>query len=178
MKPARPFGRVYSFRDVVGLRTLAKLRRKVSLQQLRNVAAWLQKKLPVVNQPWSSLRFYIAGDQVVFDDPTSGRLLSDQPLGQVVLPVDLVEIRADMERRAERLRARAPRDQGRVARNRYVAHNAWVVAGTRVPTAAIWDFHDAGYTVADIIREYPQLTPKDVRGALKHEARRSRKKAS
>lgn len=41
----RPFSRIYDFRDVVGLRTLALLRNKhnVPLQQLRKAGAWHKK---------------------------------------------------------------------------------------------------------------------------------------
>jgi uncharacterized protein (DUF433 family) len=51
-------------------------------------------------------------------------------------------------------------------------HNAWVVAGTRIPTEAIWNFHAAGYDAEAIIREYPRLTPDDVRAAIDFESRR------
>jgi DNA-binding transcriptional MerR regulator len=42
----RAFGRIYSFRDVVGLRTIAILRNqhKIALQELRRVGAWLQRE--------------------------------------------------------------------------------------------------------------------------------------
>jgi len=44
-----------------------------------------------------------------------------------------------------------------------------MVAGTRIPTRAIRNFKEAGYTVDQIIAEYPDLTPRDVEAALKHE---------
>jgi uncharacterized protein (DUF433 family) len=50
-----------------------------------------------------------------------------------------------------------------------VSHNAWVVAGTRIPVAAIRRFKDAGYSVDQIIQEYPDLTPQDVEAALAHQ---------
>jgi DNA-binding transcriptional MerR regulator len=37
----QPFGRIYSFRDIVALRTLAILRKDVLLQQLRALGSWL-----------------------------------------------------------------------------------------------------------------------------------------
>lgn len=37
----RNFGRIYSFRDVVGLRTIAVLRKRVPLSEVRKVGGWL-----------------------------------------------------------------------------------------------------------------------------------------
>jgi uncharacterized protein (DUF433 family) len=42
------------------------------------------------------------------------------------------------------------------------------IAGTRVPARAIWDFHRGGYSVAEIIREYPTLTPEQVAWAISY----------
>jgi len=56
-----------------------------------------------------------------------------------------------------------------VTRDSNVMHNSWVVEGTRVPTAAIRQFSEAGYTAEQIIREYPVLTPADIKAALLHE---------
>ena len=51
------------------------------------------------------------------------------------------------------------------------------VEGTRVPTAAIRQFSEAGYTAKQIIREYPVLTPANIKAALSQEInRRSEKK--
>ena len=43
-EPKRPYGRVYSFRDVVGLRAIAIIRNKhgIPLQELRKLGAWLE----------------------------------------------------------------------------------------------------------------------------------------
>jgi uncharacterized protein (DUF433 family) len=77
-----------------------------------------------------------------------------------------------MSAAADRLRARQPEEIGQVRRNRYVVHNAWVVAGTRIPTAAIWNFHQAGYNPEQIISEYPRLTHADVQAAIEFETSR------
>jgi uncharacterized protein (DUF433 family) len=47
--------------------------------------------------------------------------------------------------------------------------NAWVVAGTRIPTSTIWHFWEDGYDAEGIMREYPDLTKEDVKAALNHE---------
>ena len=67
------------------------------------------------------------------------------------------------------LRTRTPESMGRVDRSRGVLRNAWVVAGTRIPVHAIKSFHEHGYSVSDIIGEYPDLTPEDVEASLNHD---------
>lgn len=171
----RPFGRVYSFRDVVGLRTISILRNehRVPLQELRKVGEWLSK---LHDTPWASLRFYVSGKAVYFDDPRSGTTVAARPLGQTVLSIDLKVIAHDMSAAAARLRERTPDQYGKFERHRYVVHNAFVVAGTRVPTSAIWNLHEAGYSEAAIILEYPRLKLDDVQGALEFEQSRRKRK--
>jgi DNA-binding transcriptional MerR regulator len=169
----RAFGRIYSFRDVVGLRAVAVLRKKhgIPLQELRRVGEQLVK---LRDEPWSSIRFLVAGKTVMFKHPDTGETLSTRPFGQQVLAFELEPIANEMREAAKRL-AHRDRDQvGKLARNRYVVHNETVVAGTRVPTSAVWNLHDAGYDTKAIIREYPRLRPADVVAALKHEESRRR----
>jgi uncharacterized protein (DUF433 family) len=167
----RAFARIYSFRDVVGLRTIGILRneRHVPLQELRRVGEWLKAHHET---PWSSLRFALIGRKVVFTDPDSGAFVEPRGEGQIVIKIGLEPIANDMRRAAEGLRERHADQIGKVSRNRYVVHNAWVVAGTRIPTNAIWNFHSAGHSAKDIIREYPRLTPADVQAAIAFEAKR------
>ena len=167
----RAFGRIYSFRDVVGLRTIAVLRNvhRIPLQELRRVGEWL---LAHHKAPWSSLRFALSGRTVVFSDPVTGKYVEAAGGGQAVIEIDLEIIASDMRRAADGLRDRQKEQIGTVVRNRYVVHNAWVVAGTRIPTQAVWNFHKAGYTADAIIKEYPRLTPEDVRAAIEFESNR------
>ena len=169
----RAFGRIYSFRDIVGLRTIAILRNEheIALQELRRVGAWLQREHQT---PWSSLRFGLVGRKVVFTDPTSGAIVEPRGRGQTILSIALEPIANDMRGAAAKLRERPADQVGQLTRNRYVVHNAWVVAGTRIPTEAIWNFHVAGYDAEAIIREYPRLTPNDVRAAIAFEGPRQK----
>lgn len=164
----RAFGRIYSFRDVVGLRTIAILRKqhRIPLQELRRVGSWLKERH---DAPWSSLRFALDGKRVVFFDPQAGVAVEPSGAGQEVLPVSLEPIANEMRQAANQLRERQPEQIGRVTRSRYVVRNAWVVAGTRIPTSAIWNWHEAGYAPEDILREYSRLTVEDVRAALDFE---------
>lgn len=172
-RASRPFRRIYSFRDIVSLRTLALLRRehRVSLDELRRAGAYLAEH---VETPWASLRFGIVGDRLVFRDPGTGHWRDQH--GQTVLEIPTARIPDEVGQVVEGWAQRDPRDIGRLERNRYVQHNAWVVAGTRIPTSTIWAFHADGYSDADIKAEFPRLTPLDISRAIAHE-RRFREKA-
>lgn len=165
----RLYSRVYSFRDLVALRTIAELREKITLQELRRIGEWLQDQYET---PWASLRFYIVGGKVYFDDPRTKAQIATDPKGQIALTVAVFEmepIAHNMREAAIRLRQRGPNEVGKITRNRYIMSNAAVLAGTRIPTSAIWNFHVAGYKAEDIVRQYPQLTVDDVQAAIAHE---------
>lgn len=171
IEQGRAFSRIYTFRDVVGLRTIAILRNEhgIPLQELRKVGAWLKREHET---PWSSLRFGLAGGKVIFFHPETGTPTEPRGQGQHLLAIALEPIANEMRREAANLTKRKPDEYGQIVRNRYVVHNAWSVAGTRIPTEAIWNFHQAGYSAERIIAEYPRLTSEDVRAAIKFEAKR------
>lgn len=160
----RRFARMYAFKDVVGLKTIAKLRDRLPLQELRRLGLWLKERY---EEPWSELHFFVIGRQVVFEDPSGFRGVVGSSQG--VLPIRLAEIERETAQAATELLERRPEQLGGIVRNRYVQHNAWVVDGTRIPTRAIWDFHEAGFSPADILREYPRLKELDVAAALDFE---------
>lgn len=166
-----PNSRVYDFRDVVGLRTIALLRNKynVSLQYLRKVGGWLAEQYEM---PWASLRFYVGGGKVYFDEPdTRERMASHQP-GQTSFTFEMVAVEQEMAREAERLKERVPEDIGHVVQSREVLHNVPRLAGTRIPTSVIWSYHEEGYASEDILRAYPRLTERDVDAAITYEQTR------
>jgi uncharacterized protein (DUF433 family) len=66
---------------------------------------------------------------------------------------------------------------GKVERRRGVLGSTPVIAGTRIPTRAVWDLHEAGYSHKAILRSYPGLSQADVAAALTAEAKRRRKPA-
>jgi uncharacterized protein (DUF433 family) len=163
----RPYSRVYSFRDVVGLKTLGILRNhyEVPLQHLRQVAAQLSH---LADNLWTSTILYVLKKRVIFEEEGTGRL-RDVVSGQYVNGLALKAVMADVTREADELRQRSPQRIGQIVRHRNVARNAWVVAGTRIPVRAIKRFHEAGFTPAQIIQEYPDLTEADIKAALEHE---------
>ena len=164
--------RLYSFRDLVGLRVLALLRNThgVSLRQLRKIHAYLQWDF---EWPWSQITFYVFGRTVCFDDPRTGTRVDGKMLGQALFKeIPMLRVEQEMRAAANRLRERTPDEIGAVAQYRSVMAHAPVLAGTRIPTAAVWRFHQAGYDPDAIIEQYPSLTPEDVAQAIAYEQRR------
>jgi uncharacterized protein (DUF433 family) len=174
------YNRIYSFRDVVGIKTLGILRDtfELPLQKLRMVGIYLKQRS---DAPWSELRFHVIGRgrnaDILFRDPSTRRLESATRPGQSVL-FEIEPIAHDVEREAGKLTQRDPEQIGKIVRNRYVLSNKPVLAGTRVPTVAVWEFHEAGYSVDQIIRQYPRLTPIDVSDAIAYEEESRRARAS
>jgi uncharacterized protein (DUF433 family) len=162
----QPYSRIYSFQDVVGLRTIALLRQqyRISLQQLRKVATELIAR---GFGHWAEIKLYVVKGQVHFRRPGSDDVEGVWD-GQLAM-VPVIDVIQDVEERVHHLRQRTPEQRGHVERHKFVVRNASVVAGTRIPTAAIRRFREAGYSVDGIIRQYPTLTKEDVEAALAHE---------
>lgn len=169
-----PWARVYSFRDVVGLRAIAEMRQRfaIPLQHLRKVGAELRARY---EEPWSQVTFFVVGKRVFFQDAESEAIAVANHTQQLVMPFELVRVEGDVRRRIEDVRRRTSDQFGRVVRHRYVAENRPILEGTRIPASAIWEFREAGFDDADILREYPQLSAEDVEAAWAFEAKRRKK---
>lgn len=162
-----PYSRIYSFRDLISLQVLNSLRNDAgcSLPHLREV----KKKLAHLgDDAWSRTTLYVMKKKVVFDDPKT-RDRREVVTGQGVLQIPLETVRSGMVDRLAALRTRDERTIGSISQSRRVAHNAPVVAGTRVPVRAIQAFAAEGYSIDAIQREYPTLTEADVKAALSQE---------
>jgi len=159
------FSRIYSFRDVASLRVLATLRSKeVSLQHLRKVS---EKLSHLGEDKWIKTTLYVLKKRVVFHEPETQKP-REIVSGQYTFEIRLMDVSADIEKEIAALRRRDESKIGKIERNRWVAHNAFVLAGTRIPVSAIKNFHEAGYSAAQIIKEYPDITEDDVKAALSH----------
>lgn len=160
-----PYSRIYSFTDVVGLKTLSilKNRYKCSLPHLREVA----KELSAFSQtPWANVTLYVWKRKVYFKEPETGRVRGVVDGQYALLPIrSVIE---DVERDAERLRERTHSQIGHIEKHRYISHQANVFSGTRIRVATIQRFLEAGYSTADIIKEYPGLTEADIEAAKRH----------
>ena len=163
----RAFSRLYSFKDIVALRTLGMLRNEhhVPLQHLRKVA---QKLNYLADGLWTQTKLYVLNRKVIFHEPQT-ELPREVVSGQCVIGILLKTIISDTKKEVEKIQPRDPKKIGQVERSKYINHNQWVVGGTRIPTSTIRRFKEAGYTVTQIIAEYPDLKPRDIRAALSHE---------
>ncbi len=158
-----PYSRVYSFRDVVGLRTLSLLRNKhkISFQKLRTFA----EDLAIYDSSlWATSQVYLLGKELYVGQP-DGKFAENKE-GQFAPVVFLVNVIGEVERGMNELRQRSPKQIGRISKNRFVARNAATIEGTRIPVATIKRYSDAGYSVREILDEYPSLTKSDIRAAL------------
>ncbi len=164
-----PYSRIYSFKDVVGLRTISVLRNghQVSMPHLREVARKLSR---YSKTPWADIKLMVWKREVQWYEPDTGKPQGVIDGQYVMLPI--IEVIADVKREADKLRTRSEESIGKVEQHRFVAHNRPVVSGTRVPVEAIKRFAEAGYSTEAIIREFPVLKPQDVKAALKFEVKR------
>ena len=156
-----PRGALYSFPDVVGLRTLALLRDRhgLSLQSLRQAADFLRSH---AERPWSELRLWVRGKDLLFRAPATGDLLSTGKPGQAAFTIEIEPVALDAERASEALGQRNPADIGLTERRRGVQNNRVVVKGTRVPVESILSLASDGYGAEAIVEAFPSLTLGDV----------------
>ena len=162
-----PFSRIYSFKDIVSLRTIAVLRKQynVALQHLRKV---VEKLSHLEDKLWTSIELFVLDRKVIFLEPGTKRY-REIVSGQYLLGIPLKMIVEDTKHAISKMKDRLPNQVGKVERSRFVSKNKWVISGTRIHTKSIWNFHEAGYSVNQILLEYPILTKRDIQAALAHE---------
>lgn len=168
-RPGTPgHAQVYTFRDVVALRTLALLRDRygIPLDHLRRVARWLRQN---GDQPFSALRFFVAGREVFFRDEKERVLRSGRLPHQTAVALDVEKIANDVRERLIGLSRRHPDQFGQITQQRLVTHHQPVIAGTRIPISLIVALLRSGYTSEDVRREYPSLTEEDIAAVAEHE---------
>jgi uncharacterized protein (DUF433 family) len=160
-----PYSRIYSFKDVVGLRTLGILKNRYhcSLQHLRDVAA---KLTTYSKTPWADLTLYVLKKKVYFNEPETGLRRGVIDGQYALLPIS--SIMEDVRKEAEQLGRRDPEQIGQVEKRRYISHQAEVIAGTRIRVSTILHFIEAGYSNAAILKEFPSLTEADIEAAKRH----------
>lgn len=154
-----PYSRVYTFNDLVGLRTLALLvgTYRVPLREIRGA---YQKLSKLVKNPWSDTPLSVCKRQIVFDLHGQPRNVTD---GQAVLKhIPLPEIADEVAKRTQALRTRRKDQIGTTERRKFFLHNTTVLAGTRIPVKAVESFIGEGYSDKAIVEEYPSLTRADV----------------
>lgn len=155
--------RLYSFRDLVCLKVINVLRNEaqIPLSHLREVKESLSH---LGDDMWAKTTLYILGRRVVFDNPETGKR-EDAGNGQGVLQIPLVLVTGDMREAIRSMRRRESSNHGQIDLKRLGTKNP-VIAGTRIQVRTIQDFANAGYSVGQIIKQYPSLTEADVNAAI------------
>lgn len=164
-----PYTRFYSFRDMVALRTLEMLRvqNAVPLQHLRKVA---EKLAHLEGDLWTKTTLFVANRKVAVVSPETGQpkeVLTDQ----YIMGIPLSKVIGDTQRDVINFYRRPAQTEGQITRHRGIAHNKPIIAGTRIPVASVVRLNEDGYSPAQIIAEYPDLTLDDVAAALAYGAR-------
>ena len=156
--------RLYSFRDLVCLKVLNALRNdaKIPLQEIRRT----KDRLGHLGEDlWAKTTLYVLGKKVVFDNPDTGAK-EEVASGQGVLQIPLQVITGQMEAAVRTMRGRRADAVGKIEQKRGIAQNQPVISGTRIPVRSIQAFAKAGYSVGEIIKQYPTLSKRDVEAAI------------
>lgn len=160
--------RLYNFRDLVCLKVLNALRNdaRIPLQELR---AAKDRLAHLGDDMWAKTTLYVRGKKVVFDNPEIEER-EEASSGQGVLQIPLRVVSGNMEESVLAMQQRKGDSIGRIVQKRSVAQNQPVLAGTRIPVRSIQAFAKAGYSVAEINRQYPTLEQADIKAAINFKA--------
>lgn len=159
------FGRVYSFRDIVALRVLSVLRNQyaVSVQHLRDVKERLSQHVSSKDDLWTGVRLYVLNRKVYWVGPNDS-LPSNVVSGQFVVPtIEFDNVVNSTKVDARELWKRSSDAVGRIESSKKALP---LISGTRISVRAIQRFSEAGYSVDQILKEYPDLSREDVAAAL------------
>jgi len=136
----------------------------VPLQHLRKVA---EKLSHLRDDLWTKTTLFPINKRVAFVNPENGK--SEEVLsGQYVLGIPLKRVMEDTQGDIDQLRRRSTKEIGHISKQAGIARGAWVIAGTRIAVASVKRLHEDGFSIAQIIAEYPDLTEQDVKSALAH----------
>lgn len=156
--------RLYSFRDLLCLKIISSLRNesKVSFPELRKIKERLSH---LGADMWAKTTLYVHRKKVVFDNPSTGQK-EEASSGQGVLEIPLQVVTGKMEDAVRAMRQRNSESIGKIEQKRGIAQNQPVISGTRIPVRTIQGFHRAGYSIADIQKQYPSLDAGDISAAI------------
>lgn len=166
-----PNARMYSFKDLVALRVLNRLRNAtdsevtVSGQHLREVAA---KLAHLGDDRWTKVTLYVGPNRKLIWHEPGTDLPQEIATGQYVLKLPMAVEVEDMRETLRQANVRTPDEIGRIVQTRGVLRNRKRFAGTRIPVSAVLNFHQAGYSPEEIVKAYPRLTVADVLAVIPH----------
>lgn len=162
-EPGRPFTYIYSFKDLLKLRVLNVLRNhyRVPMRELERVERELEH---MGDDKWTSQKLWVLNRRVVFEEPESLRkreVASKQYVAEIALEVVTTDAREDIQK----LNQRNGGTVGVINRKKHVHSSDPVFAGTRIPVRAVADYLNAGFSDEEIIRQFPDLQPGDLKAA-------------
>lgn len=148
------FGRIYSYADLVRLRTArALLDRGVPVR--RALATVSELRTP----DWRdvpSIPLYVAGRDV-----SVTRREAQAQAGEVV-SVEPASVLAEVDDGVRRLGIRTPEQIGATERRRGWVNGEEVFAGTRIPVTSVTSLIEDGWTRAELLEGYPRLEDADL----------------
>jgi uncharacterized protein (DUF433 family) len=92
-----------------------------------------------------------------------------QPLREQIVLEETIRL-DPLRTRISRATQRPAPQVGQIITRRGVMGNKPIFAGTRIPVATVQRYLDAGYDTKQIIKEYPALTPADIKAARNYAA--------
>ena len=111
---------------------------------------------------------------MIWKNPKTGRFEQASDGQQIAKGYPLTRIVSTLQRKVTSIRSRKAADRGKVGEpDRRIMSGARCIRGTRIPTETIASFAAAGYSVEQIIEQYPQLDAPDVSAAIRFEERRT-----
>lgn len=148
------FGRIYSYADLVRLRTArALLDRGVPVRRaLESVAALRTPDWQAV----PSTPLYVTGRDVAVSRRDA------QAKGGEVSSIEPATVLADVDDGIRRLGVRTPEQIGATERRRGWVDGEEVFAGTRIPVTTVTSLIEDGWTRAELLEGYPRLRDADV----------------
>lgn len=167
------YGRIYSYADVVRLRMFAWMREAgVPVRALRVIQeALAQEPLATEAVTLEHSPGILLGEMVVTYTKTERRVSPQQSIEGHVSVVTLDLAVAEVQGSIRALQTRTPEQIGIVSRDRSIMSGVPVLSGTRIPVTTIAWFHRNGYSIPEILAEFPRLTKEDIVAALLEEER-------
>jgi uncharacterized protein (DUF433 family) len=159
--------RLYRFQDLLELLVAAELRHKpgISLQHIQRLVGYMRGR--GFAAPLRELKFATHGADIYVQYP-DGTWGGDPRLTQLVF-YQVIALEP-LTARIESLRQRDPATAGKVVRRRGVHGSSPIFAGTRIPVDTVKRYLREGFKDADILAEYPSLTPADIKAAREYAA--------
>lgn len=165
--PEERYGRLYSFKDIVCLRTIAILlnEHKVPLRRLRETFEHL---FNMDQSKWASETLYVLGRRVYFETPEGGDFQETTSPQMALHYLPLRKVAAETAQAVVEAKKRPADSIGTIEKIRGIRGSRPVIGGTRVPVQTIVDYHKDGASIDEILSEYPSLKREDVVAALRY----------